>query len=166
MSSLRRPLGSFTNWAILRLGELVFVAGGLFSLVAHRQKLSILIQASAVGLLALLLIYFHPFAFGSADDQGIVFCRYFMLHFVPWSEVARVEGQRGIDFQLAVRLGKRVGLTKTVKFAMNFARQELNAVRDGDGWTPEIITWLMDRLSSAQAPTKRGCSSSHGHQDG
>jgi hypothetical protein len=163
MSSLPRPLGTFTNWAILRLGELVFVAASLYPLLAQRQKLSILFETSAVGLIALLPVYFHPFAFGCADDQGIVFCRYFKLHFVPWNEVVRVERQQRINFELVVRLGKRVGLTKTVKFAMNFAPHELNAFR-GD-WTPEIVTWLMDRLSSAQAPTPPGSSPGHDDQD-
>jgi hypothetical protein len=151
MSSLPRPLGSFATWAILRLGELVFATGGLFPLVAHRQKLGILLQASAVGLLVVVAVYFHPFAFGCADDQGIVFCRYFKLHFVSWSEVARVECQQRIDFELVVRLGRHLGLTKTVKFAMNLNRQEVNSFRDG--WRPEIVTWLMNRLSSSQAQT-------------
>jgi hypothetical protein len=150
MSSVPRAVGSFTNWVILRLGELLFVASGLFPLVAQRHKVSILLLASAVVLLVLVPVYFHPFAFGCADEQGIVFCRYFKLHFVPWNEVARVEYQQRIDFELVVRLDRRVGLIKTVKFAMNFARQEVKAFRDG--WTPELVTWLLDRLSSAQAP--------------
>ena len=163
MSSVPRAVGSFTNWAILRLGELLFVAGGLFPLVAQHHKLSILLQASAVGLLVLVPVYFHPFAFGCADKQGIVFCRYFKLHFVPWNEVARVECQQRIDFELVVRLDRRMGLTKTVKFVTNFARQEVKAFRDG--WTPELVTWLRDRLSSAQAPAPQACSPGQGHQD-
>jgi hypothetical protein len=151
MSSLPRPLGSITNWAILRLGEVAFVAGALFPPVAQRQNLNILLRASVVGLLVLLCVYFHPFAFGCADDQGIIFCRYFKLYFVPWSDVARIERpQQCIDFELVVRLCRRVGLTRTVKFAMSFAGQDVKAFRDGS--TPEIMTWLIDRLSSAQAP--------------
>jgi len=83
MSSLLRPLGSFNNWAILRLGELLFVAGGLLPLVAQRQKLSILLQASVVSLLALLPVYFHPFAFGYVDDQGMVFLSLLYAPFRP-----------------------------------------------------------------------------------
>jgi len=163
MGTQVRLLGSFTNWAIIRLGELVFVAGGVFWPVAQQQKHGILLRASSIGLLALLLVYFHPFAFGCADDQGIVFCRYFALHFVPWNEVARVERQQRIDSELVVRLGRRVGLTKTVKFAMHFARPEANAFRDD--WTCEIVTWLTDHLSCGQGQTPQGCSSRQGQQD-
>jgi hypothetical protein len=138
MSMQVRLLGSFTKWAIIRLGELVFVAGGVFWTVAQQQKLGVLLRASSVALLVLLLVYFHPFAFGCVDDQGIVFCRYFRLHFVPWNEVARLERPQRIDSELVVRLGRRVGLTKTVKFAMNFARPEVNAF--GNDWPPEIVT--------------------------
>jgi len=159
MTSLPRLLGSFTSWAVVRLGELVFVIGLVCSLVAHRQKLSVLLLASAVGLLVLVPVYFHPFAFGYADEQGIVVCRYFKLHFVPWSEVAGVELHMG--FGLLVRLGRRVSLTKTVKFEISFRGEEVNAIRDG--CTPQIVTWLTDRLSSAQAPQR--CSASQDNQD-
>ena len=142
------------------MGELALVVGALLRLVVHRQRPSILFQASALGVLALLSIYFHPVAFGYADDQGIVFCRYFRLHFVPWNEVARVDRPQFRTFELVVRLGRRVGLTKTVKFAMNFAGQEVSALRDG--WTPKIMTWLKDRLSPAQAPTSQGRSQGQG----
>jgi hypothetical protein len=163
MSTQPQLLGSFTNWVILRLGELVFVAGSLFCLVAQRQKLSIPLEVSSVGLLPLLLVYFHPFAFGCADDEGIVFCRYFWLHFVPWNEVAHVERPQRIHFELVVRLGRRVGLTKAVKFPMNFARQEVNGLKDGR--TTEIVTWVMDHLSSSQGTIPQGCSSRRGQQD-
>ena len=146
-----RPLGSFTNWAILRLGELLFVAGGLFALFVQRERLSILVQASAVGVLSLLPLYFHTFAFGFADDQGITFCRYFKLHFVPWNEVARVQRRQRDAFELVVLLARRVTLTKTVKFPMKLVQQEVHATFH-DGWTPEIVTWLIDRLPPAQAP--------------
>jgi hypothetical protein len=159
MSLLPRPLGSFTNWAILRLGELFFVAGGLFALFVQRERLSILVQASAVGLLSLLPLYFHPFAFGFADDQGITFCRYFKLHFVPWNEVARIQRRQRDAFELVVLLARRVALTKTVKFPMKLAQQEVHATFR-DGWTPEIVTWLIDRLPPAQAPRPQGSPSS------
>jgi hypothetical protein len=164
MSSLPRLLGSFNKWAILRLGELVFVVGGIFTLVAQPQNLSILLQVPAVSLLGLLLAYFHPFAFGCADDQGIMFCRYFKLHFVPWNEIADVESrQQHINFELVVRLCRQVGLSKTVKFATNLSQHEVTAFRGA--WTPEIVTWLMDRHSSVQTEMPQTCSPSRGHQD-
>jgi len=150
-----RPLGSFTNWAILRVGELLLVAGVLVYLFVQRQSLSILLQAFVVGLLSLLPLYFHPFAFGFADDQGITFCRYFMLHFVPWNEVVRVQRRQRNAFELVVLLGRRVALTKTVKFPMNLARSEVDATFK-DGWTPDIVTWLIDRLPPAEAPRALG----------
>src|SRR5215470_7879550 len=100
MNSPPRLLGSFTNWTILRLGELVFVVSLPLLLVTQHQKLGILLQASTVGLFVLIPVYFHPFAFGCADDQGIMVCRYFKLHFIPWNEVARVELRK--DFGLVV----------------------------------------------------------------
>jgi len=164
MSSLPRPLGSFTNWAVLRLGELIFVTGGLFAVFAQLQRLGILWQASAAGLLFLLPVYFHPFAFGFADDQGITFCRYFKLHFVPWSEVARVQRRQRNAFELVVLLGRRVALTKTVKFPMKLTGPEVHATFH-DGWTPDIVAWLIDRLPSTQAQRPQGSSSSQGHQE-
>ena len=157
-----RPLGSFTNWAILRLGELLFVAGAFFALFAQRQTLSILVQALAVGVLSLLPVYFHPFAFGFADDQGITFCRYFKLHFVPWHEVARVQRRQRNAFELVLLLSRRVALTKTVKFPMQLAQQEVDATFH-QNWTPDIVTWLIKRLPPAQAPRPEGSSSSQGH---
>jgi hypothetical protein len=159
MSSLPRPLGSFTNWMILRLGELLLVAGGLLAVFAQRQKLSLLWQALAVGLLFLLPLYFHPFAFGFADDEGITFCRYFKLHFVPWNEVARVQRRQRNAFELVVLLGRRVALTKTVKFPMKLAGPEVDATFH-DGWTPEIVAWLIAHLPAVQAPKPQGPSPS------
>jgi hypothetical protein len=159
-----RPLGSFTNWAILRLGELFLVAGGLVALFAQRQRLSILVQASAVGLLFLLPLYFHPFAFGFADDQGITFCRYFKLHFVPWNDVARIQRRQRDAFELVLSLSRRVALTKTVKFPMKLAQQEVHATFR-DGWTPEIVTWLINHLPPAEAPRPQGSSSSQCHPE-
>jgi hypothetical protein len=151
MSSLPRPLGSFTSWAILRLGEVVFLACGLLILFAQRGRLSILTQTSAVGLLVLLPVYFHPFAFGFADDEGITFCRYFKLHFVLWSEVVRVQRRQWNAFEVVVLLSKRVALTKSVKFPMNLSRQEVDATFR-DRWIPEIVAWLIDHVPSTQAP--------------
>jgi len=151
MSSLPRPLGSFTNWAILRLGELAFVGCGLLVLFVQRGRLSILTQASAVGLLLLLPVYFHPFAFGFADDEGITFCRYFKLHFVLWNEVVRVQRRQWNAFEVVVLLRRRVALTRIVKFPMGLSRQEVDATVQGS-WTPEIVTWLIDHLPSTQAP--------------
>jgi hypothetical protein len=164
MSSLPRPLGSFTNWVILRVGELVFIAGGLVVVFAQRQRLSLVLQASAVGVIFLLPMYFHPFAFGFADDQGITFCRYFKLHFVPWNEVARIQRRQRNAFELVVLLGKRVALTKTVKFPMKLAAPEVEATFH-DGWIPDIVTWLIDHLPPAQAPRPQGSSPSKGHPD-
>ena len=161
MSPLPQPLGSFTNWAILRLGELLFVVGGLFAVFAQRQRLSPLLQASAVGLLCLLPLYFHPFAFGFADDQGITFCRYFKLHFVPWNEVARVQRRQRNAFELVVLLGRRVALTRTVKFPMKLAGPEVDATFH-DGWTPDIVAWLIDHLPTSQASQPQGSSPSQG----
>jgi len=155
MGSLPRPLGSFTNWAILRLGELFLVAGGLFAFFAQLRGFSILWQASAVGLLFLLPVYFHPFAFGFADDQGITFCRYFKLHFVPWNEVTRVQRRQRNAFELVVLLGRRVALTKTLKFPMKLAGPEVHATFH-DGWTPDIVAWLIAHLPAAQAPSAAG----------
>ncbi len=163
MSPLPRPLGSFTNWAIVRLGELLSVACGLFYLFAQRDRLSILLQALALGLLFLLPVYFHPFAFGFADDEGITFCRYFKLHFVPWNEVARVQRPQWNAFELIILLGRRVTLTKTVKFPMNLSRHEVDATFKGS-WTPEVITWLIDRLPPAQAPKAQDSSPSQGRR--
>jgi hypothetical protein len=163
MNARLRSLGSFNSWAILRLGELAFVAGGLLPLFMQRKQISIALQASTVALLALLTVYFYPFAFGYADDHGIIFCRYFKLHFVPWNEVTRMRGQQRIDFELVVRLARRVGLTNTVKFTMNLTRKEVRAFKNG--WKPEIMTWLTDRISSAQAPTPHACSSCRVHPD-
>jgi hypothetical protein len=151
MGALPRPLGSFTNWAILRLGELVAVACGFSVLFVHRTKLSPLAEASVVGLLLLVPAYFHPFAFGFADDEGITFCRYFKLHFVPWKEVVRVQRRRWDAFEVVILLSKRVALTKIVKFSMNLSRQEIDATFQ-DRWIPEILTWLIDQLPSTQAP--------------
>jgi hypothetical protein len=164
MSPLPRPLGSFTNWAILRLGELLFVAGGLFAMFAQRQRLSILLQASAVGLLFLLPVYFHPFAFGFADDQGITFCRYFKLHFVPWNEVARVQRRQRNAFELVVLLGRRVALTKTVKFPMSLAGPEVDATFH-DGWVPDVVAWAIDHLPPTQPPPPQGPRQSQGDPD-
>jgi hypothetical protein len=164
MSSLPRPLGSFTNWVILRLGELLLVGGGLYAVFAQRQRLSILLQASAVGLLFLLPLYFHPFAFGFADDEGITFCRYFKLHFVPWNEVARVQRRQRNTFEVVVLLGRRVALTKTVKFPMNLAGPEVHATFH-DGWTPDVLAWLIDHLPASQAPKPQGSSPSQVHPD-
>ncbi len=164
MSLVPRPLGSFTNWAILRLGELLSFVCGLFFLFAQRDKLSTLLQAVGLGLLFVLPVYFHPFAFGFADDEGVTFCRYFKLHFVPWNEVVRIRRRQWNAFELAVLLGRRVALTKTVKFPMNLSRQEIDATFKGS-WTPEIVTWLIDHLPPAQAPEARGSSSSQGHRD-
>ena len=133
MSSLPRPLGSFTNWVILRLGELLLVGGGLAVIFAQRQRLSVLLQASAVGLLFLLPLYFHPFAFGFADDEGITFCRYFKLHFVAWNEVARVQRRQRDAFELVVLLGRRVALHQDCE------------VPDETGWTGSprhLSRWL------------------------
>jgi hypothetical protein len=164
MSSLPRPLGSFTNWVILRLGELLLVAGGLVVIFTQRQRLSVLLQASAVGLLFLLPLYFHPFAFGFADDEGITFCRYFKLHFVAWNEVARVQRRQRDAFELVVLLGRRVALTKTVKFPMKLAGPEVHATFR-DGWTPDIVAWLIDHLPTSQAPKPQGSSPSQVHPD-
>jgi len=164
MSPLPRPVGSFTIWAILRLGELLFVAGGLCAVFAQRQRLSILLQASAVGLLFLLPVYFHPFAFGFADDHGLTFCRYFKLHFVAWNEVARVQRRQRDAFELVVLLGRRVALTKTVKFPMKLAGLEVDATFR-DGWTPDIAAWLIDHLPPVQAPRPQSPLPSKRHAD-
>jgi hypothetical protein len=164
MSSLPRPLGSFTNWAILRLGELLLVTGGLSVIFAQRQRLGILLQASAVGLLFLLPLYFHPLAFGFADDEGITFCRYFKLHFVAWNEVARVQRRQRDAFELVVLLARRVALTKTVKFPMKLAGPEVHATFR-DGWTPDIVAWLIDHLPTSQAPKPQGSLPSQVHPD-
>jgi hypothetical protein len=155
MSLLPRPLGSFTNWAILRLGELLLVAGGLFAVFAQRQRLSLLLQALAVGLLLLLPLYFHPYAFGFADDEGITFCRYFKLHFVPWNQVARVQRRQRNPFELVVLLGRPVALTKTVKFPMKLAGPEVDATFH-NSWTPDIAGWLIDHLPATQARRAAG----------
>jgi hypothetical protein len=147
---------------ILRLGELLLVAGGLFVIFAQRERLGVLLQASALGLLFLLPLYFHPFAFGFADDEGITFCRYFKLHFVAWNEVARVQRRQRDAFELVVLLGRRVALTKTVKFPMQLAGPEVHATFH-DGWTPDIVAWLIDHLPTSQAPKPQGCSSSQLH---
>jgi hypothetical protein len=154
MSSLPRPLGSFTNWAILRLGELVSVACGFFYVLVQRDRLSILVQALALGLFFALLVYFHPLAFGFADDQGITFCRYFKLHFVPWHDITRIQRRQWNAFELVVLLGRRVTLSKTVKFPMNLSRQEVDATFKGS-WAPEIVTWLIDHLPPTEAPKAR-----------
>ncbi len=151
MSELPRPLGSFTNWAILRLGEITAVACGLFALFGQRDRLSTVTLALVAGLLLLLPLYFHPFAFGFADDEGITFCRYFKLHFVPWNEVVRVQRRQWNAFEIVVLLSKRVALTKVVKFPLNLSRQEVNATFR-DRWIPEILTWLIDHLPSTQVP--------------
>jgi hypothetical protein len=164
MSPLPRPLGSFTNWAILRLGEVLLVVAGLFAIFARLRGLGIPWQASAVGLLFLLPVYFHPFAFGFADDQGITFCRYFKLHFVPWDEVVRVQRRQRNAFELVVLLAKRVALTKTVKFPMKLAGPEVDATFH-DGWVPDTVTWVIDRLPAAQAPPPLGPSPGQGHPD-
>jgi hypothetical protein len=155
MSSLAQPLGSFTNWVILRLGELILVTGGLFAISAQRHRFSVVLQVLALGLLFVLPAYFHPFAFGFADDQGITFCRYFKLHFVPWSEVARVARNQRNAFELIVLLERRMALTKTVKFPMNLARSEVDATFH-DNWTPDIVGWLIDHLPAAQAARAAG----------
>jgi len=159
MSPLPRPLGSFTNWAILRVGELLLVVGGLVVIFVQRQRVSLPWQASTVGLLFLLPVYFHPFAFGFADDQGITFCRYFRLHFVPWNEVVRVQRRQRDAFEVVVLLGRRVALTKTVKFPMKLAGPEVDATFH-DRWTPDIVAWLIDHLPSAQARPPQGSSPS------
>ncbi len=164
MSALPRPLGSFTNWAILRLGELLSIACGLLFLLARRDNLSIPLKALALGLLFVLPVYFHPFAFGFADDEGITFCRYFKLHFVPWKEVLRVQRRQWNAFELVVLLGKRVTLIKTVKFPMNLSRQEVDATFRAS-WTPEIVTWLIDRLPPAQAQAAQSSSPGQGHRE-
>lgn len=145
MTDRSRPLGSFTNWAILRLGELGLFTFGLLFLFAQRHNLSLMWEASALALLSFLPLYFHPFAFGYADDHGITFCRYFKLHFVPWTAVTRVQCRQWNTFELVVLLSKPVALTRTVKFPMNLARQEVDAVFRGS-WTPEIVNWLIERM--------------------
>jgi hypothetical protein len=151
MGSPPRALGSFTNWAILRLGEIVCVACGVLFLFAERDKLNIPFQASALCLLFALPVYFHPFAFGFADDEGITFCRYFKLHFIPWNEVARVQRRRWNAYEVVVLLARRVALTKTVKFPMNLSRQEVEATFR-ESWTPEIVNWLVGHLPPASFP--------------
>ena len=136
----------------------------LLAVFAQRQRLSLGLQASAVGLIFLLPLYFHPFAFGFADDQGITFCRYFKLHFVPWNEVARVQRRQRNAFELVVFLGRPVALTKTVKFPMKLAGPEVDATFH-DRWTPDIVPWLIDHLPTPQSAQPPG-SSNQGHQDG
>lgn len=140
-----RPLGSFNNWLILRLGEVALLSLSLLFLFAKHNSLSLLWQTSALGLLSLLPIYFHPFAFGYADDQGIVFCRYFKLHFVPWTDVIRVQCRQWNAFELVVLLSRPVVLTRTIKFPMNLGRHEVDAAFSGS-WTPEIVNWLIERM--------------------
>lgn len=162
MSSLPRALGSFTNWAILRLGEVVSLACGFLFLFTQRGRLNIFCQASGLCLLLVLPLYFHPFAFGFADDDGITFCRYFKLHFVPWNEVARIQRRQWNAFELVVLLSRRVTLTKAVKFPMNLTRQEIDATFR-NSWTPEIVAWLMARLPPTPAPIVQDSRPGHDH---
>jgi len=48
-----------------------------------------------------------------------------------------------------------VALSKTVKFPMKLAGPEVHATFH-DGWTPDIVAWLIDHLLSAQAPSAAG----------
>ena len=108
-------------------------------------------QVSVVGLLLLLPLYFHPFAFGFADDEGITFCRYFKLHFVPWNAVTRGQRRQWNAFEVVILLSKRVTLTKIVRFPMNLSRQEVDATFR-ERWIPEILIWLIDHLPSTRVP--------------
>lgn len=98
---------------------MLFVAVGSLTDFAHIS------WALRVGCLVgpcVVLVYFHNYAWGYADERGLTFRRYVRKFYLPWEQRAdwNVLGPN----LLVVRLERPVILSKTIKFTIDMTAQD------------------------------------------
>jgi hypothetical protein len=143
-----RQLGSFPMWLLFRfLGPCIWL------------PIAIDIGFRFLTIVYLFLIIAIPWsdyarAYGHADEDGIIFRRFFRKHRITWDDVARVDWSNSNLFQqpyVFLTLEHPVGGFRTVKFACYRKSSRPVQVQDLD-WVPEILPWMMNQMRMNQPP--------------
>jgi hypothetical protein len=116
-SSLRRwPIDFHFGWMAVRALQSFYVIAFLKFVYIDQESGDWLSLVSSLIILGLILAFFHRFATGACDSEGIFYRRYFYENRVPWSDVREVQWHGG---KLRFVLAKRNFLNRNLDFILN-----------------------------------------------
>jgi hypothetical protein len=142
-----RKVGSFAYWVVARITE-AFLLVIAFRFAITSAHISWHVRTFCILAICLVLAYFHNYAWGTADEQGLTFRRYLSKHQASWDDVARVDWVPLGPNLIVVTFEKSVGLTKRAKFTLSFKPGERGAPFTSHE-TPDIVIWIMNHLRPA-----------------
>ncbi len=143
MRNDRKPVGSFRLWLWVRALEALLIAWWVMS--PKFWNLWDLLFFLTFVYIAYLT---DPMSYGYADDNGILFRRYFKQSYVRWNDVGRIDWRPWSSGGIRVFLRRGPAWRRTLHFDLNPTLKEAFAEFRGRS-TPEIVLWIQERINSS-----------------
>ena len=143
MARPSRQVGEFNSWFILRWATAYVIALAITGLdMVFTDVAPIKFAVIALAGAAFASLFYRHYAYGLADDNGLLFRRYFKMHSVVWEDIASVDFNAREFATLVVTFKRPVGFSRIAKFSYINEAWRLKS----RPWPPEVGIWIAGHL--------------------